>query len=952
MNDSTAGRVAFKLAPDMHTDAATPNMDGHNSLLSHMSAGYGSRMSALFWPGQSQLDDPMSAMCQGIGVTAGLGLGSCTNNANIGGGNTSTGSSVASGNNTDSAVVNLEPNQLTSAAVASAASSWYGAAAAAAAGDPRITSEYNEYVSRLMGATNAAMANAYPGHLSPNISSGFASNCAPSLNYINSYGLSCAAYPEFNSTHFGSFGSPSSSIGPLHSAGHSTSPRSTAGGGGGGGGGPSSRSRHPGNGLNGNSVVSSCASLLHSGQPTSFHSFGSGRRSGDSADYANHGSSAFGLHTSPYNAAMLAYEKHQKAVAVAAAAAAVAASGIHHHHHPHSSVQLQQSHQQQQQQQLVTNRPASTGGGVHSSLHQLPHSLHHMHNPHTASFRGLSQRRKRRVLFTQAQVYELERRFKQQKYLSAPEREHLSQIINLTPTQVKIWFQNHRYKCKRAQKDKETGSLTENPTSTMVEVCPHSQSQSLGRQPRESQRSTSRSTANNLSQTGGFASRKPDCVGPMEPDDDAGLQCNLTGLSEPALSTDISNCSESSSLNDYPEDHPSGMQARQNGERKIGAKANHHYSTTSLLDNTLAARKQVIARTDNPSPTNSQIQSPQCDPVDSRLNFLRYSDSGTTESYNEAHITISRLDSSHLAFQALRSSKQRDFNVAPEDLPSRQQHHQQIGMDVTRNAISYSSNPFTNYQFPTSTYYPPIYNPSPPYMPPTQQSSTGRISSTSLFDPPLSTNLISETTMPFRLEVKKFEAPPQPQSTQRTQPADLFSPSCVNKKSPSLSHTDSPSSSLSAAPQSVYSAQLTNMIMAPASQFPQSERNQTDPVELSLLERFQIGRHFTDEDNPVVARNPGGINAILLKHNQKRTCLSTVIEGSENRNGTKQEQDYRNYKKYGQSETVISSSSSSSAAAYSPKSSQSATNPELSATTVETLGLPPVCMKEITMASI
>lgn len=51
----------------------------------------------------------------------------------------------------------------------------------------------------------------------------------------------------------------------------------------------------------------------------------------------------------------------------------------------------------------------------------------------------LAQRRKRRVLFTQAQVYELERRFKQQKYLSAPEREHLAQLINLTPTQVKIW---------------------------------------------------------------------------------------------------------------------------------------------------------------------------------------------------------------------------------------------------------------------------------------------------------------------------------------------------------------------------------------------------------------------------------------------------------------------------------------------------------------------------------
>ena len=54
------------------------------------------------------------------------------------------------------------------------------------------------------------------------------------------------------------------------------------------------------------------------------------------------------------------------------------------------------------------------------------------------------QRRKRRVLFSQATVYELEKRFKGQKYLSAPERESLSAGINLTPTQVKIWFQNHR----------------------------------------------------------------------------------------------------------------------------------------------------------------------------------------------------------------------------------------------------------------------------------------------------------------------------------------------------------------------------------------------------------------------------------------------------------------------------------------------------------------------------
>lgn len=68
---------------------------------------------------------------------------------------------------------------------------------------------------------------------------------------------------------------------------------------------------------------------------------------------------------------------------------------------------------------------------------------------------SLAQRRKRRILFTQAQIYELERRFKQQKYLSAPEREHLANLIGLSPTQVKIWFQNHRYKTKKSSNEKQ-----------------------------------------------------------------------------------------------------------------------------------------------------------------------------------------------------------------------------------------------------------------------------------------------------------------------------------------------------------------------------------------------------------------------------------------------------------------------------------------------------------------
>uniref|UniRef100_A0A8C5WJF3 NK2 homeobox 8 n=1 Tax=Leptobrachium leishanense TaxID=445787 RepID=A0A8C5WJF3_9ANUR len=69
-------------------------------------------------------------------------------------------------------------------------------------------------------------------------------------------------------------------------------------------------------------------------------------------------------------------------------------------------------------------------------------------SPHTPEE---EKKKKRRVLFSKAQTLELERRFRQQRYLSAPERDQLAHILHLTPTQVKIWFQNHRYKTKRAK---------------------------------------------------------------------------------------------------------------------------------------------------------------------------------------------------------------------------------------------------------------------------------------------------------------------------------------------------------------------------------------------------------------------------------------------------------------------------------------------------------------------
>lgn len=58
-------------------------------------------------------------------------------------------------------------------------------------------------------------------------------------------------------------------------------------------------------------------------------------------------------------------------------------------------------------------------------------------------------KKRTRILFTSWQVAELERLFAEQKYVSAQERSAISMRIGLSPTQIKIWFQNRRYKSKK-----------------------------------------------------------------------------------------------------------------------------------------------------------------------------------------------------------------------------------------------------------------------------------------------------------------------------------------------------------------------------------------------------------------------------------------------------------------------------------------------------------------------
>ncbi|XP_041125468.1 homeobox protein not2-like [Polyodon spathula] len=107
-----------------------------------------------------------------------------------------------------------------------------------------------------------------------------------------------------------------------------------------------------------------------------------------------------------------------------------------------------QYHQEEAQERCAYSYPGCFQRGLQS------------HSIDSASWRAGSCKMKRvRTVFTPEQLDRLEREFLKQQYMVGTERIDLAQTLNLSETQVKVWFQNRRIKWRKQSHEQKKAKM-------------------------------------------------------------------------------------------------------------------------------------------------------------------------------------------------------------------------------------------------------------------------------------------------------------------------------------------------------------------------------------------------------------------------------------------------------------------------------------------------------------